>query len=81
MSILCRFEVGGSQVENCFKLGKKLAPKAHVQVKFCSDPVRSENYFPELKPAFSMPNYLSDRATGNSCNNGIKQLGYELEIF
>ena len=27
-----------------------------------------------------MPNYLSHRVPGNSCNNGIKQLGYELEI-
>ena len=35
--IFCRFEVGCSQVQNCFKLGKELAPKAHVQVKFCSD--------------------------------------------
>ena len=51
MPIFCRFEVGGSQVQNCFKLGKELAPKAHVQVKFCSDPVRSEDYFPEWKPA------------------------------
>ena len=52
--IFCRFEVGGSQVQNCFKLGKELAPKAHVQVKFCSDPVRSEDYFPEWKPALSL---------------------------
>ena len=51
--IFCRFEVGGSQVQNCFKLCKKLAPKAHLQVKFCSDPVRSEDYFPEWKPALS----------------------------
>ena len=50
--IFCRFEVGGSQVQNCFKLGKELTPKAHSQVKFCSDPVRSEDYFPEWKPAF-----------------------------
>ena len=35
-----------------FKVGKELAPKAHVQVKFCSDPVRSEDYFPEWKLAF-----------------------------
>ena len=49
--ISCRFEVGCLQVQNCFKLGKELAPKAHVQVKFCSDPVRSEDYFPEWKPA------------------------------
>ena len=32
-------------------MGKELAPKPHVQVKFCSDPVRSEDYFPEWKPA------------------------------
>ena len=50
--IFCQFEVCCSQVQNCFKLGKELAPKAHVQVKFCSDPVRSEDYFPEWKPAF-----------------------------
>ena len=30
---------------------RKLALKAHEQVKFCSDPVRSEDYFPEWKPA------------------------------
>ena len=46
-------EVGGSQVQNCFKLGKELASKAHVRVKFCSDPVRSEDYFPEWKPAYT----------------------------
>ena len=51
--IFCRFEVGGLQVQNCFKLGKELAQKAHVQVKFCFDPVRSD-YFPEWKLAFKM---------------------------
>ena len=49
--IFCRFEVGGSQVQNCFKLGKELAQQVHVQVKFCSDLGRSEDYFPEWKPA------------------------------
>ena len=34
-------------------MGKELALKAHVQVKFCSDPVRSEDYFPEWKPALN----------------------------
>ena len=31
--------------------GQRIGTKAHVQVKFCSDPVRSEDYFPEWKPA------------------------------
>ena len=34
-------------------MGKELAPKAHVQVKFCADPVRSEDNFPEWKPALA----------------------------
>ena len=34
-------------------MGKELAPKPHVQVKFISDPVRSKDYFPEWKPAFT----------------------------
>ena len=34
---------------------RQLALKAHEQVKFCSDPVRSEDYFPEWKPALSAP--------------------------
>ena len=34
-------------------MSKELAPKAHVQVKFCSDPVRSEDYFPEWKTDFT----------------------------
>ena len=55
--IFCQFEVGCSQVQNCFKLGKELAPKAHVQVKFCSDPVRSEDYFPEWKSALTVFKY------------------------
>ena len=35
-------------------MGKELAPKAHVQVKFCSSPIRSQDYFPERKPAFTI---------------------------
>ena len=31
---------------------KKLVPKAHTRVQFCSDPVLSHAYFPEWKPAF-----------------------------
>ncbi len=30
---------------------RKLVPKAHARVQFCSDPVRSHGYFPEWKPA------------------------------
>ena len=40
-------------MQNCFKLGKELAPKAYVQVKFCSDPIRCEDYFPKWKPALT----------------------------
>ena len=42
-------------------MGKELAPKAHVQVKFCSDPVRSEDYFPERKPALRDDPYWTSR--------------------
>ena len=30
---------------------RKLVPKAHARVQFCSDPVRSHAYFPLWKPA------------------------------
>ena len=41
---------------------RKLALKAHEQVKFCSDPVRSEDYFPEWKPTFNwIADFLSNR--------------------
>ena len=33
---------------------RKLVPKAHARVQFCSDPVRSHAYFPEWKPAFTL---------------------------
>ncbi len=32
---------------------RKLVPKAHARVQFCSDLVRSHVYFPERKPALT----------------------------
>ena len=32
---------------------RKLVPKAHARVQFCSNPVRSDAYFPEWKPALT----------------------------
>ena len=45
---------------------RKLALKAHEQVKFCSDPVRSEDYFPEWKPAFT-PVYKTNQVALQIC--------------
>ncbi len=32
---------------------RKLVPKAHARVQYCSNPVRSDAYFPEWKPALT----------------------------
>ena len=37
---------------------RKLIPKAHARVQFCSDPVRSHAYFPEWKPALSVISWI-----------------------
>ena len=55
MPILCPVWSNFVPVNRPPETDRKLALKAHEQVKFCSDPVRSEDYFPEWKPALTQP--------------------------
>ena len=60
---------------------RKLALKAHDQVKFFSYPVQSEDYFPEWKPAFNARRCFHSRSS--SCNNlqlFVKDIWFNLTI-
>ena len=48
-SLLSGLQITGSN----WNMNRKLVPKAHARVQFCSDQVRPHAYFPELKLAFN----------------------------